>query len=589
MNKKINLMLIGLLLASLFVSVVPVISASTQILENPTADANSDGWSYTGTYSGGKFTLASDKYAVPTYKNTTYKLNSITTATKDYTISWVVTNVSDGAYVKVETRDSAGTTYKAIILHSEAGADGWNSNFYHLYGVDLVSGVWNGSKLSDMYSAMGLAYPNSQVYLHVYFRGPMVVDSASVWEHDIGDSVDPLTGDPLPTCGDGTCNGTEDCSTCAADCGSCATYTAVLELEPSLVQLNDKVTGEAYLLKDGTDKVLPDNADSVYIGTNGKNILKLEFDDNNVAEFDIIPSDYPAIFATNQTYSVSVQFIEGADTATGTDTLQIGYADIDNGDYTGDGIGVVEQDGITWIFKFTKDKYTAADFVPNYGAKAGYTVTAVPSSGVNVPSFDTYVDVDLGSENILKNKFIHCLALSSGTNGFTENFYLGTLFSNKDITGHCLLTYSMNGQSKSLDLYANSKFVASGGNSNGGSGDSGEGKTFLGKVWETLTSPFKDVPEKAKETAEKALEAAEDLGKGAWKSLTSVASDVWKGVTSTVSKTAESIVKTVTGGASSGGSLLSGVTRFLSSSLWGIPVIIVIGIVVMIFLFRRGD
>lgn len=29
-----------------------------------------------------------------------------------------------------------------------------------------------------------------------------------------------------PTCGDGTCNGTETCSACAADCGACPTYTS---------------------------------------------------------------------------------------------------------------------------------------------------------------------------------------------------------------------------------------------------------------------------------------------------------------------------------------------------------------------------
>jgi hypothetical protein len=480
-----------------------------------------------------------------------------------------------------------------LMIYNNAGTDADVGDYtrYDYSNPDFDACVWNGQTLRAIFNAnnvrTGYTFDNA-VYCAIWFSGPMTVDTCNLWQHVTGTTVDGETG---TYCGDGTCNGAEDCSTCASDCGSCATYTAVLELSPSLVQLNDKVTGEAYLLKDGTDKVLPDNAGSVYIGTNGKNILKLEFDDNNVAEFDFIPSQYPAIFATNQSYSVSVQFTEGADTATGTSSLSIGDVNRDNGDYTGEGIGVVDQDGITWIFKFTKDKYTAADFVPNYGAKAGYTVTAVPSSGVKVPPFQTYIDVNLGSEKLLENRFFNCAASSSGTNGFTEPLYLGTLFTNKDLSGHCLLTYTMNGQSKSLNLYATSKFVSSGGA--GGSGTSSSDKSLFGRAWDGIKGVASDVWSgtygAAKELASDAKDGAEDLAKDVYKGITSVASDVWKGVTSTTSRVAESVIKTVTGGASSGGSLLSGVTKFLSGAMWGVPVILIIGIVAMVFLFRRGD
>lgn len=79
--------------------------------------------------------------------------------------------------------------------------------------------------------------------------GNCVAGDATSWERFYFETATCGGSNPGPVCGDGTCNGTETCSSCAADCGTCQGGTGCFTIRSQ--RTNN------YLTLDGTNKVVP--------------------------------------------------------------------------------------------------------------------------------------------------------------------------------------------------------------------------------------------------------------------------------------------------------------------------------------------
>ncbi|HVJ16492.1 MAG TPA: hypothetical protein VM686_13720, partial [Polyangiaceae bacterium] len=167
-----------------------------------------------------------------------------------------------------------GTQAQAQVFEKTASGSGFtfrgsSGSYARLVGNDLtVDATSSGAVVFTEYdcSSAGV-YPNGKGYSSptgaaphwkaTTTNGPIqsgdggngascVAGDATAWERFYLEST--TCGSTGPVCGDGSCNGTETCSTCSADCGTCSSG--------SCFTIRSQRTNN-YLVLDATSKVVP--------------------------------------------------------------------------------------------------------------------------------------------------------------------------------------------------------------------------------------------------------------------------------------------------------------------------------------------
>ena len=112
---------------------------------------------------------------------------------------------------------TAGNGQVSLSWSASQGVLGWTVSGYNVGKSTISGGPYTyTTSLGNVTSSTRTGLTNGTTYYFIvraedYF-GNSVATSTEV-------SATPVA--PTPSCGDGTCNGSETCSTCAADCGQC--------------------------------------------------------------------------------------------------------------------------------------------------------------------------------------------------------------------------------------------------------------------------------------------------------------------------------------------------------------------------------
>jgi hypothetical protein len=141
-------------------------------------------------------------------------------------------------------------------------------------GVVAASGAASGS-IATSTSALYLATKSTIAPAGDHFKGTM--DEVAIWNRALSAAeIQQLAIDaPTPVCGDNVCNGTETCSTCSTDCGTCpppqtTCYDVTSDNKTNVLDLAyiGSKFGTSDALADVTNDGLVDVADLVLVSGN---------------------------------------------------------------------------------------------------------------------------------------------------------------------------------------------------------------------------------------------------------------------------------------------------------------------------------
>ncbi len=589
MKKIRNVLIIALLFASIFgvINFDSFVKAETgtNLVINSTFDANINNWhtdskwTYDATNHRAKGPSGVVAYLRPNTETWSFNLDHSKTYTFYYD-GYFNPSYNSGLYFYFN-----GDTVFGITIYNSSGTNNWNAgaNSFTVYYSNLS--IFDGMTMEEIYN-WALSQNNAPArnpysdmdFAKFAFIGANAtewVDNVYLWEGASKASVD---GTLEAYCGDGTCNGTEDCATCELDCGSCYSGTVTNTLTPSAALTGEAVSGTV-ILTDGLSRQKPD---SVTLTVNGASLVTTSgpiTNDENFTHYEFVPASNS--LSQGDHVITAVANYNGTD-YTGTAMLTVsppgeGTPPINLGDE-----GSVTVDGIKFTFNFTKENYEL-----NEEGKFLY-VNVEKLSGFSAPEYKYYVTITT-PDGQSGGGFTNYEAFSPNSVNVRVGANSGTMNGTVKILYRTMIGL---GDWKEVTL-TDSATVGTVSNSPG----------TIAEQNKTLAQKIAEAPKKALEAlatgATKVLTAGYnaiktvasdgyDAGKTVASDVADAVSDPAKTVWKAVTDTGKAVYTAVTGGSTSGGSIFSGLSGFLSKAVYGIPVIFIVIGVVLIIVLRRN-
>jgi hypothetical protein len=348
-------------------------------------------------------------------------------------------------------------------------------------------------------------------------------------------------------------------------------------LTPSAALTGETVDG-VVILTDGISRQKPA---SVTLTVNGASLVTRSgptTGDDNFTHYEFVPSD--TSLGTGDHVITAVANYNGTD-YTGTGTLTVSPPGEGTPPINPGAENSVTQDGLMFTFNFTKENYELSE--------EGHFVylNVEKLSGISAPTYKYFVTLKT-PDGQAGGGFTNYESFNPSSINVKVGANPGTM------DGTVKIMYSLGAgftEWKEVTL-KDSATIGSVSNNPGAIAE--DNKTLAQKV---LEAPKKALDYVAT-TAVKALSAGYNAVKGvagdAYDGAKTVASDVadaaskpaqtvWKALTDT----GKAVYTAVTGGSTSGGSIFSGLSGFLSKAVYGIPVIFIVIGVVLIFVLRR--
>lgn len=587
MRKFKNIILIALMFCSIFgvLEFVPVGAVSTNLITNSTFDVNSNGWACTKVVVSGGALVGQDanpgSAVYPTFEGD-LDVSKVQTIYFDFNANSFYRGfrlyVSNGGLKTYTISLRGDPTYPT----SEFGGSIIRA------GIDLSA--LNGMSLEEIYNTYkgtgvnAVAWSERTKYQIIFDMSNSgdTLDNVYIWQNTEKVAAD---GSPLPTCGDGTCNGTETCATCPVDCGSCYSGTVTHTLAPSSVLKGETVNG-VVILTDGLSRQKPT---SVTLTVNGAALTTTSAATTNDENFTHYAFTPLANNLDSGDHVVTAVANYGGTDYTGTATLTVlapgeGTAPINPGDEMSKTV-----DGIKFTFNFTKDNYELNEF--GTFLKADYVKVDTWLSPqvkyyLSVSTPDGQAGGGFTNYEVNPNNAIIKVGANPGTMAASARVLYRTMYGVGDW--------------KEITL-TDSATVGNVSNNPGAITDSQ--KSLLTKIAETpgkIVQGAANVAAGAVSTVKKALgttyETAKDVASDVYDGGKTVVSDVanaLKNPVNTVAKTVSnagkavgSAVSDILGGASSGSSILAP----LKGTLFGVPIwMIAIGGIFAFFILSKND
>ncbi len=189
------------------------------LINNFSFESGTGGWQH---YNNGQGSFTADSSA---YQGSKSGKVSITTVGSNMQLYQTGFTLKPGRKYKVEFYAKSGTGSDVLVSVLK------NSSPYTNFGLEKTSDLSTSwKKFSYDFDVSGITSNTTDTRLRFYFVSKAsngdayYFDNVSIVDIGAGSGAGDTTPDPTPTirCGDNSCNGTETCSTCAADCGACS-------------------------------------------------------------------------------------------------------------------------------------------------------------------------------------------------------------------------------------------------------------------------------------------------------------------------------------------------------------------------------